>query len=79
MNISLKRELLFVWHNDFCHSLQKIINKVWKGIYKMDRIDQKLTPHKIKFSMAGYKELSNAEFYVYQKLRDTLSATGKFW
>ena len=45
----------------------------------MDRIDQKLTPHKIKFSMAGYKELSNAEFYVYQKLRDTLSATGKFW
>ena len=40
---------------------KKIISKILKGIDKMDRIDQKLTLHKIKFSMGSYKALSNAE------------------
>ena len=38
---------------------KKITNKVLKGIEKMDRIDQKLTSQRLKFSMQGYKKLTN--------------------
>ena len=38
---------------------KKITKKVLKGIEKMDRIDQKLTSQRLKFSMQGYKKLTN--------------------
>lgn len=38
---------------------KKVINKVLKGIEKIDKTDQKLTLQKSKFSITGYKGLTN--------------------
>ena len=38
---------------------KKIIDKVLKGIEKMDRVDPELTLQRLKFSMQGYKKLTN--------------------
>lgn len=37
---------------------KKVINKVLKGIEKIDKADQKLTLQKSKFSIASYKGLT---------------------
>lgn len=37
---------------------KKVINKVLKGIEKIDKTDQKLTLQKSKFSIASYKGLT---------------------
>ena len=38
---------------------KKVINKVLKGIEQIDKTDQKPTLQKSKFSIAGYKGLTN--------------------
>ena len=49
---------------------KNIIKKELKGIEKMNREDQKLTLQKLKFSMQGYKKLTNYEML-------SLSATAR--
>ena len=64
LNISLTSELLFFdsfWIAGLKNlkDNKKIINKFLKGIEKRDRVDQKLTLQKMKFSMHCYKKLTN--------------------